>query len=310
MEASFANADIESLVRKIPEFKNCAAQYVDDGVSTEVYKLMGRTENYYLRLSDENENMSTEVLAHKLVIAKGVKAPEVAYWEDFNKEINRSFMITREVPGTAAKRTENVPKEVFVEAGKQLALINSVPVKSGFGWLDREDPNVTSLSACYPTYQDFALNFERINTMLKGLISSNIFDDDLAKRYLDYVKERKDTLDVKQACLAHGDFDASHIFVLDGKYSGIIDFGDVRATSIYHDLAHFYTYTPEHFDPLLKGYLTVTDLGADCMEKIEFVAMLFVVGKLWWVAKRRPEALGRRRSDYKLINRLLSRNGQ
>ena len=33
-----------------------------------------------------------------------------------------------------------------------------------------------------------------------------------------------------------------------------IDFGDIRCTSVYHDLAHFYTYAPKYFEDVFEGY--------------------------------------------------------
>ena len=43
-----------------------------------------------------------------------------------------------------------------------------------------------------------------------------------------------------RACLAHGDFDLTHIW-LDGqgRYAGIIDFGEMRGAGRYFDLGHF-----------------------------------------------------------------------
>ena len=41
------------------------------------------------------------------------------------------------------------------------------------------------------------------------------------------------------AWLAHGDFDCSHIYVADGRYSGIIDFGEIRGANPWYDLAQF-----------------------------------------------------------------------
>lgn len=296
---------IKQLISKLPDFKNCQVSYVEaGGVSTEVYRLTDDNQNYYLRLANENENISSEALAHQLIRNNGVRAPKVLYFEDFNQEIARSFMVTEEIPGIPANQTSNPPHEIFIEAGKQLALINSISVK-GFGWLDRKKPNVREITAIYSSYEEFALNFDQIEHILKNLVDNQAFSHHLSKRYLKYVHHHQQLLKIDQACLSHGDFAADHIYVNENKYSGIIDFGDIRATSIYHDLARFYTCSPEYFPPLIKGYQTITDLGENYMEKIKLVAMLFVIGKLWWTVETHPEKLDKRHSDFKMIYSLL-----
>ena len=44
--------------------------------------------------------------------------------------------------------------------------------------------------------------------------------------------------DLESAWLAHGDFDATAIFYRDGRYSGLIDFGEIRGTEPLFDLGH------------------------------------------------------------------------
>ncbi len=42
-----------------------------------------------------------------------------------------------------------------------------------------------------------------------------------------------------QARLAHGDFDTTHIYEKNCRYSGIIDFGEIRGAEPLYDLGHF-----------------------------------------------------------------------
>jgi aminoglycoside phosphotransferase (APT) family kinase protein len=45
---------------------------------------------------------------------------------------------------------------------------------------------------------------------------------------------------VPRGHLAHGDFDATHIWLDDhGRYAGIIDFGEMRGADRHFDLGHF-----------------------------------------------------------------------
>jgi len=306
MENKINVKSIEALIKRLPKFKDCIVRRVkDSGVSTEVFRLIGKKQNYYLRLSDFKENISTEVLAHKMIIEKGVKAPIVLYYEDFNKLINRSFIITTEIRGKPVKKIKNLPKKVLIEAGKQLALINSIPIKS-FGWFDCSKPNAKKLEAEYKNYQDFALDFSNIEAMLNDLKKAKIFNKGFSKKYLEYIRKNQNLIKCKQAYLAHGDFCEDHIYVYKNKYSGIIDFGDIRATSQYHDLAHFYKYSSKYFDSLLEGYRIINSLEDDYMQKIEFVATLFTLGKLWHKMKNCPEQLKKKRNDFELLKSVLS----
>lgn len=305
MKDNFPITEVQQFINTLPDYKSFKVEKTGNGgVSTDVFRLVSGSSTRYLRVALEGRSMSSEILAHKLLAGKGVKLPEVLNWQENPTDLGRSYIVTSEIPGVPAKNESDLPEKVFFEAGKQLALINSIPV-DGFGWIDRRQPNVTKLRGIYSSYQEFALNNERIENMLNDLIMAEVIKNDLKGRYLRYVEERKNLVKCDQSYLSHGDFGNSHIFVNNSKYSGIIDFGDIRCTSVYHDLAHYYTYSSERFTPLLTGYQSVYSLGDDYMPKIEFVAMLFVIGKLWWMSKNYPKPLNRKRDEFKLLSRVL-----
>jgi hypothetical protein len=90
---------VENFVNSLGDFKGAKVFHVDGGVSTAVYRLNKSGEVFYLRLGSGGENASSEVLAHKLMSERGVKVPQILVWEDENKMIGRSFMITSEIRG-------------------------------------------------------------------------------------------------------------------------------------------------------------------------------------------------------------------
>jgi aminoglycoside phosphotransferase (APT) family kinase protein len=61
------------------------------------------------------------------------------------------------------------------------------------------------------------------------------------------------------AHLAHGDFDATAIFSAAGRYTGIIDFGEIRGAEPAYDLGHFHLHDgePPLLPALLEGYARV-----------------------------------------------------
>ncbi|MFH1561521.1 MAG: phosphotransferase, partial [Patescibacteria group bacterium] len=180
--------DVRELVAVIPGFESYVVHAVDDGVSTEVFKLTHKETVFYLRIANENESMASEALVHNLLLEKGVEVPQVLVCGDQNNVLGRSYMVTSEMPGVPYKKDRMAGSDVVFEAGKQLALINSVSVKN-FGWVDVTNPSPKELTGCYSTYREFALNQERIEAMLKDLLDLEKMDDALARKYLKHVKE-------------------------------------------------------------------------------------------------------------------------
>ena len=90
---------------------------------------------------------------------------------------------------------------------------------------------------------------------------------------------------VYAAHLVHGDLDVTHIYISDGRYRGIIDFGEMRGADEYFDLGHFLlhdgeTRPVELFDSFLAGYNEVTVLPDDHREKVRVSAILLGLRQL------------------------------
>ncbi len=281
-------------------------EYVEEGYSTDIFRLLDNGQVYYLRIAPKGENFSSEFVAHKLLLDKGVEVPKILYAKDFNQQLGRSLMITTEIKGASVKELEDKDKlmKIVEKSGEQLALANSIPVK-GFGWLDRTKKNVKELNGIYDNYEEFAYN--QLDGLLKTLVDKTILDKSTANQILKVLNKYKYIFaNYDQAYLAHGDFDAGHIYQDNGNYSGIIDWGDIRATSIYHDLAHFETFSPELFKYLIAGYQHVKKLPKDYQLRISLEGVSFAIGKLWWTAKNRPNRLQNHRAfDY--INKKLDK---
>jgi Ser/Thr protein kinase RdoA (MazF antagonist) len=75
------------------------------------------------------------------------------------------------------------------------------------------------------------------------------------------------------AVLAHGDFDLTPIFCAAGRYTGLIDFGEIRGAEPLFDLGHFHLHDQESspavlLPALLRGYQRVQALPAGHQEDI------------------------------------------
>jgi Ser/Thr protein kinase RdoA (MazF antagonist) len=152
-------------------------------------------------------------------------------------------------------------------------------VYRGFGWIRRTgtQPLVAELRG----YEEFAVSGlpRRWPGWLAGLF------DQAQLHALETLAEAERTRPVQAAHLAHGDFDVTHLYVSDGRYIGIIDFGEIRGADLYFDLGHFLlhdgeTRPAELFDSFLAGYTEVTALSDDHKEAILISAILLGLRQL------------------------------
>jgi aminoglycoside phosphotransferase (APT) family kinase protein len=198
------------------------------GMSTPVYRLRRGDECLYLRTSeDAGGSMHAEVAVHEHLRAAGVAVPEVIAMDEA-PEIGRGVMLVREVPGVPLAGANGVDRTPILRAaGRDLARINAVAVE-GFGWVRRDEP-VWPPRAEHAAYAAFvedssaglAFVAERLSTREARALESCV---DEAKS------------DDPPTRLAHGDFDATHIFQRDGGYTGVIDFGEV--TQVQGDITN------------------------------------------------------------------------
>ncbi len=296
-------AALKRLVSRIVPDSDSAVsiERTEDGVSTQVYRLRRYGEVLYLRIAEERAgSFAPEVRIHSLLRTKGVKVPEVVYFEPFDETLQRSVMVTTEIPGTSAgySRAEVDVRAVLVEAGRDLALINGLPVE-GFGWVKRDSVEAPCLRAEARTFRDWRL--EGLDGYLELLGGIFLRQDEVNAIY--HVIDTFDTwLETKDAKLAHGDFDATHIYQHRGQYSGIIDFGEIRGAEPLYDLAHFKLHDGETLPykvlpHLLEGYGEVNPLPPDYELKIRLSALLIGVRALARSLSRPPAPHQRHLAD-------------
>jgi len=284
MRTNFKPDLLKKIVSKVfSDTGNLLIEPAEEGISTDVYRIKKNKEVFYLRIASwEDESFESETFVHQVLLDKGVKIPEIIYYENFNKLINRSFMIVTEVKGRAISRKLEPEKlkNVLFEAGKDLAVINSIPVK-GFG---RLKGGVKELEGKHKTRKD-ALPKD-LDKRIKLLIDKRVFNPKEGKLVSKIIEHFQDYSNYEQAYLSHGDFDNGHIYHREGQYTGIIDFGDIGGESPYFDLAHFTHFgdsTPEMFSWLLDGYKAITPIPDDFEIRFHLDGLFFAFNKLMWI---------------------------
>ncbi len=289
-------------------------QPASGGISTNVYRVENSNDVYYLRITGyEGQSFQAEFIAHQKISAVRSKIPKIIYHRNFCREIdNHSFMITEGIKGKPVSSYEDWHKlkQVFINAGQDLAKINSISV-NGFGWIERKAKNIEKLYAHRDTYQDYMLRDfqEKLTILVKFAVLTKTEADQLQS-----IKNKfQEFLGYDQACLTHGDFDVTHIYCQGDRYTGIIDFGDIMGTSPFADLAHFKAFchpTEEIFPWLLEGYGQIHPLPEDINVRLTVEGVLIAVKKLSYIAQTMPERISNHRAIPKLKQNISDLNSK
>lgn len=269
--------DIETAKRVTERYLNDirVIERVPKGRSTYVYRVVARAGTYYLRFLPEEGSFASEVLAHRLMREVGVRVPNVIAFEHKEPDTSLSFMLVDEIAGVSIEddRPQSGLRVILRCAGRQLALIHNIPV-DGFGWIDRR--SYDALKGGHGTFDAYFC--EHLRHDLETL-HRYPFTDGERTRIADLMESARRLLNIKKAVLIHGDFDISHIFHSQGKYTGIIDFGEIRGCNPLFDLATFIGFykDQEMYSYLLEGYQTEKTLTEENKYAVELMALFILL---------------------------------
>lgn len=254
-----------------------SVERVSKGWSTYVYRVITDSSTYYIRFLPEDASFAAEALAHNILRDKGVIVPRVIDFEHRDETTGLSVMVTEEIPGVCVE--DEWPHDhlrgILREAGRQIACVHEVSV-DGFGWIDRA--SYDRLKAERPTFQDYFTEF--LSSDLQALERYE-FTDEEKVRIADLMATARRMLDVRDAVLVHGDFDVSHIFHSNGRYTGLIDFGEIRGNNRLFDLATFALFdgSPDRiaYSYVLEGYREMARLTDGDLYATELMALFRVL---------------------------------
>jgi Ser/Thr protein kinase RdoA (MazF antagonist) len=252
------------------------------GVGAQVYRVHAAGRVAYVRIAeDDDEDLSVDAALLEHLRALGLRVPEVVHVEPFDQALRRSVLITGEIAGEplAHCRDQRAARRVAHAAGRELAVLNGVAVQ-GFGWVRRQPP-AWPPRASWRTYAEFVTS--SLPDPWPGPLGPLFTVAELERLWALVDRERR--RDLAGATLAHGDFDTTAIFQVDGHYSGLIDFGEIRGTEPLFDLGHFHLWEHQRtplplWDALLAGYGEVDALPVGHEELVGRSAMLLGLRQL------------------------------
>jgi Ser/Thr protein kinase RdoA (MazF antagonist) len=287
-------------------------QRTADGVSTQVYRIQRGAEVFYLRLAEEpDDNLEAEAELHRRLRRLGVRVADIVHVEPFTAGVGRSTMITTEVPGVPLAEISDpeLAASIAEQAGADLAVLNRIPV-DGFGFIRRLDDR-WPLQAEYRAYENFLVSF--LPQPWPGVLSA-LFDR-AGLEVLEELVEQERNSHRTTAVLQHGDFDVTPIFCAGGRYTGLIDLGEIRGAEPLFDLGHFHLHDRETnpnilLPAVLRGYQRVQPLPADHREAIRRSAILLGLRQLCrWLGPPRRHPLDHLAVAYRVrrLNDLIAR---
>jgi aminoglycoside phosphotransferase (APT) family kinase protein len=262
--------------RVFPRARAVSVEPASPGRVVVVYRIRADDATYYLRVAEETgQDLTTDaqVLAH--LAGLGVRVPAVVHAEARPGDLDRSFLVLAALAGQslASHGTDEQARQAARAAGRDAALINAMEV-DGFGWLRRDGR--PGLRAGLSRYADFVAS--DLPRQWPGWLAGafNVAELDALQAVADQERQRP----LRRAHLAHGDLDATHIWLGDdGRYAGIIDFGEMRGADRHFDLGHFLLHDRDArpvplFEDFLAGYAEAAALTGDHRELIRRSAIM------------------------------------
>lgn len=254
---------------------------VGRGSSTPVFRVEANGEVGFARLGEyAGDRRVGEITAHRHLVALGLPVPRILDYEHEPPELDRSIVLTTRIPGIPLADVSETAglEEVGYAAGITLAWINRAPV-NGYGWAMGITDDAM-LRAEHATRQEWTTEY--VDAVAR-LGASGCLPSGLADRARAAVEAWAVLPDDGVAHLAHGDLDATHIYIDETTraFTGIIDLGEIRGADRLYDLGHLLLHDgeagrPAVFPHVLDGYREVEPLPDDVMARIRLQAIAIV----------------------------------
>jgi hypothetical protein len=263
------------------------------GGTGDVFRVSRNGDTLYVRLAEDiGEGMAVEAWVHEELRRRGARVPDVVAIEPVSERLGRGALVVTEMPGRPLSTVQQIAPEtlrdVLLQAGRDAGIISHVRVE-GFGFVSRD--SAPPLRADLPSTR--ALMLDPFPAML-GRLEGGVLDRGVADRARAVIAAHGSLLDGSESRLAHGDFDATHIYVDGDRYAGIIDFGEMRGAPPLFDVGHFAAHGGQMdasaLPSLLAGYAQRTELPAEHEVMIPLIALVVALRQLDIVAGRRLEA--------------------
>jgi len=216
-------------------------------VSNQDFMVRTVAADFVLKIGDGRE-LAAEAWACERVRAVGVASPEIVAFESSPAGLPRPFVLMHRLPGSGL---DSAPHDAFVDAGQQLRLVHSIRA-DGYGVLADTDPVDDAWSGPHATWNAFT---DEAPNGLGELVDRHVISAGLARRIGAALDRFASAVRFdKPGVLLHGDLKPPHVFAENGRFVGLIDWGDAAVGDPRYDLARFSINAAGALAPLLEGY--------------------------------------------------------
>lgn len=282
---------LEPVARRVfPAARSVSVEPASPNRLLVVYRVRADDTVCYLRVAEEaGQDLTTDARVLATLAGLGVRVPEVVHVESGPSDLDRSFLVVAALDGDslACHGTDAQARHAARAAGRDSALISAQQV-DGFGWLRRDGR--PGLRAEFAHYADFAVG--DLPPQWPGWLAGAFTTAELDS--LEAIVAEECQRPAPTAHLAHGDLDVTHIWLdRHGRYTGIIDFGEMRGADPFFDVGHFLLHDRETrpqplFEDFLAGYAEARPLPEGHREQVRRSAILSGLRQLsLWLGPRR-----------------------
>ncbi len=124
---------------------------------------------------------------------------------------------------------------MWKNVAKDISLLQNIQC-SHFGKIEQYNSHTGIFRGSLDSWRDF---FSEVSAQILSDKITKLLTSREVKLLSDYWKENKERISLDNGFLVHGDFCMDHIWVNNGKYSGLIDFGDAFIGDPLMDFAYF-----------------------------------------------------------------------
>lgn len=282
---------VQALIRRaFPRDVPVTWRRTPEGVSARVYRLDRANDTFFLRVAEEvGEDLAVDAALFEKLRNEGVAVPKVVHVDRLPPPIDLSVLIMTAIEGEpiASCTEEHQARRAVRAAGLDLARLNGFAV-DGFGFISRAAVQWPIVGS-FDSYQEFVTSY--LPDPWPGAIAELFVAPEISA--LEVVIADQLATPLQMGTLVHGDFDTTPIFHSKGRYTGLIDFGEVRGADSLFDLGHFLLHDRELlpwslFEELLDGYREVSDVASDIQKAVRSSAVLLGLRQLGrWIGPER-----------------------
>ena len=225
--------DIEILVRSVLNHTMCEIESAGSGASSTAWIISCNKDNYVLRVMPPNMNRPvtyrSEFIILKSLFNDGLPVPEpllTSFSHPTKLHGAEAWAITRPVPGKPILKNKLEPS-ICVHIGQFLRHLHALPC-SGFGRLVEEAETITGQQLSHIEGIRARWCWAKIWPFDDSLLDEHpiaMMQPDLFRAISALQEDISQCGQANNVVLNHADLYGEHIFIHNGRLSGIIDFG-------------------------------------------------------------------------------------